>query len=126
MIYNHYLSQCRQLLQAFEQTQSIMLRLDFVNAYKEFTIEISEFNNLLEEMKIVLTERKFADNRQQYLYIKQIQRLQTFLKEMQGLIKNLTAQPEYEIKKIIFIFDRQHLFKNILRKHISDFVKISN
>ncbi len=125
-MYSHsYTEECRRLIQAFEKTQYIMLRLDIINAEKEFLIEIVKIRQLIKPMSIALQEKEFAVKRDQTLLLKQIERLLMFLKEMEGHIKGFSQNNSPAEKEIIFYFERQHLFKNIFHRHIDDFAQLT-
>ena len=124
MTNNTYLETCRQLLKAFETTQYLMLRMELKLAEEEFLIEMQEMRLTFNQMGRIIQKKSFSVKRDQILLKKQIERLEKFLSEMKGHIQGFSRRPAPDEKKIIFIFNRQHLFKNIYRKHLSDFVNL--
>jgi hypothetical protein len=119
-----YINEARLLLQAFEQTQSTMLFMKLQESVEEFEIELQNMYILFKETHLKLSSRKFYNDRDKTLLTKQIERLLKFLKEMTGHIDRIKTNPPPSEEQIILIFHRQHLFKNIYKKHLSDYIMI--
>ena len=117
----NYLQEMRLYLQAFEHTQLLMLRADFNRCVEEFEIEIEQISGNLTAMKKSIGDTNISEKRINFLLGRQIDRLLKFLKEMLLHCGRLGGKPPLTGKEVIFIFERQHLFKNIYRKHLSDF-----
>jgi len=124
MEYNEYLEECRQLFKAFEKSQGKMLTFSIEAAVDEFKTETELLESNFRKMQIMLKNKKEIEPKQKLLFEKQILRLLKFLKELSTLLPKLIKNPPPEAKDIIFIFERQHLFKNIFKKHLADFSKI--
>jgi len=119
-----YINEARLLLQAFEQTQSMMLFMKLQESVAEFEIELQQMNGIFHKMHLKLLSREFISSRDKTLLTKQIERLLKFLKEMTGHIDQIKTNPALSESQIILIFHRQHMFKNIYKKHLSDFIRI--
>jgi len=117
---HEYIQECKLLLQAFEITQETMLRLNLPCACDEFQVEMNGFRALFNEMSVTLRQKEDFSPRRRVLLTKQIERLNKFLKEMNGLISGCRYDQNLKETHIIFVFERQHLFKNILRRHLKD------
>ena len=87
---------------------------------KSFGEQIQRMVNLFNGLDDILKQSKINH----YLLGKQQQRLRTFLKELQSQCKSLESMSAADEHGVIFIFERQHLFKNIFGKHLRDFAKI--
>ena len=120
----NYINEARLFLQAFEQTQSTMLFMKLRESVEEFEIELQDMYKLFNEMHLKLSSREFNSDRDKTLLTKQIERLLKFLKEMAGHIDRIKSNPPLSEEQIILIFHRQHLFKNIYVKHLTDYVRI--
>lgn len=120
-----YIQECKLFLQAFENTQALMLEMKCESAALEFESEIEVLNQLVNEMHAFLCG-KDQTNKSVFLLTRQIERVNVFFKEMRGLLINLKDGGQIESSQIIMIFERQHLFKNIFRKHLADFSKLSS
>ena len=120
----NYLQDMRLFFQAFEHTQLLMLRSDFIRCVEEFELEIGQISDTLRAMKDHIEKKEMSDKRLQLLLSRQIDRLQKFLKEMLLHCARIGAADPPSGKEVIFIFERQHLFKNIYRKHLSDFTTL--
>ena len=120
MQYQYYIETSEKLLADFEKTQAQMLHLDLINAGNDFQKQITKIARLLRHMSKDLENNSFKNNKNKILIIKQIKRLLVFLKEMNLHIHGFFLTPPPNENEIIFIFERQHLFKNIYRKHLSD------
>ena len=119
-----YLEKCEKLLKEFEITQAQMLRLDLDQARADFMIQMKQMRDLFKQITIKLEAYAFNSEKHKILLTKQIKRLLIFIKEMDLHISGFEAQNLPDENEIIFIFERQHLFKNIYRKHLSDFSAI--
>lgn len=119
---HEYVQDMRLLFQAFENSQVHLLRRRIQKACDEF---IAEFNQLEHQFKHLHSAHsilyKMAPNRR-LLIEKQIERLQKFIREMIGTMNQLQNAGQVEDARILFLFERQHLFKNILRRHLKDMV----
>lgn len=124
MFNKNYISECKQLLQAFELTQAYMLYKKFELARKEFLIEINQMNNLFTQMQSELNLRTFAEENQKLLLMKQIDRLIKFIKEFGMQVAKLDKWSQVSEEEIIFFFERQYKFKMIYKKHLADFVDL--
>lgn len=120
-----YVEECGKLIKTFEYAQQQMLRLNLIIAQEEFSLDIIEMRNYFVQMQRLLEKKNFEVKRDKILLTKQIDRLLKFLKEMERYIQDFKKDPPPDEKEIIFIFDRQHLFKNIFHKHLSDFASLS-
>lgn len=101
-----------------------MLKLDFYSARTDFSVQIQNMHQLFEDTSKELVNHTFKMNRDKILLIKQIERLIIFLKEMDLHLSGFQKENSPDEKEVIFIFERQHLFKNIYRKHMSDYSSI--
>jgi hypothetical protein len=121
MPYRSYTKKCEEILNCFEKAQRQMLHLNLEDAVKEFIIQMKKMHEIFEQMLSELEAFSFKNRKDQLLINKQIERLQVFLKEMDLHVRGLHTKPHPDEMEIIFIFERQHLFKNIFRKHLKDF-----
>jgi hypothetical protein len=126
MPYQSYLKKYENLLIDFEKTQLKMLRLDVDGAGDDFINQIIEMRQFFKQVSKELVEHRFKTEREKTLLTKQIERLMIFLKEMDLHIAGFQAKSSPGEDEILFIFERQHLFKNIYRKHMSDLALITN
>ena len=124
MPYQSYLRNCENLLVEFEKNQLRMLRFDLDLAGKKFIDNIKQMRLIFEKISKDLENFNFKCSRDQILVNKQIERLLVFLKEMDLHISGFNLKIPPDENKIIFIFERQHLYKNILRKHLKDLATI--
>ena len=63
----NYISECKQLLQAFELTQANMLYKKYQIAREEFLIEINEMSNRFMQMKSELNSKTIAREKKKLL-----------------------------------------------------------
>lgn len=126
MLYHTYIENCEKSLTVFENIQAQMLYLDLDNAGNAFRILIINMTRLLKQISTELEKYSFKSNKDKVLITKQIERLQVFLKEMDLHIQGFYTNPPPNENELIFIFERQHLFKNIFRKHLSDISAITS
>ena len=126
MSYDSYLEKCEKLLSEFEKSQLRMLCLDLKNAGDSFLEQMKKMRQFFKQISTELQDMSFNNSRDQVLLIKQIERLLVFLKEMDLHIRGFHTKPPPDENEIIFIFERQHLFKNIYRQHLKDFASIIN
>jgi hypothetical protein len=124
-MFQTYLNDCRLLLIEFEKTQLQMLRMNIERAAEEFNSEIKQMRFSFEKMKALVKNTSFDSLKDQILLNGQIGRLLSFLKEMEGHVLHMQEGKIENEQKVIFIFDRQHLFKKIYRKHLLDFERLS-
>ena len=122
MFNKNYISECKQLLQAFELTQANMLNKKFKLARKEFLIEINQMAILFTQMQSELNLKIFAEEKQKLLLMKQIDRLIKFMKEFGMQVDKLDEPDQVSDEEIIILFERQYKFKVIYKKHLADFV----
>lgn len=120
---NNYLTECKQLLQAFELTQAHLLRFELNTAVEEFRLEIAHFSELFIDMSASLSENKSFSGRHRLLLQKQTERLLIYLKELHGSLYELTDKKKPDGLKLIHIFERQYKFKTILKNHLNDFTE---
>jgi hypothetical protein len=126
MAYQSYLRKCEELLTDFEKSQLHMLRLNLNEAGVNFLIQMKLMRQFFKQILKELDDHSFDTDRDKILLTKQIKRLLVFLKEMDLHILGFQTNPPPDEIEIIFIFERQHLFKNIYRKHLNDFTSIIN
>lgn len=124
MFNKNYISECKQLLQAFELTQANMLNKKFKLARKEFLIEINQMAILFTQMQNELNLKIFAEEKQKLLLMKQIDRLIRFMKEFGTPFDKLAEPDQVSDEEIIILFERQYKFKVIYKKHLADFVDL--
>ena len=124
MPFQSYLEKCENMLVEFERSQLKMLRLDLSGAGNDFMDQIVQLRQFFKQISKELADHSFNSERDKILLTKQIERLLIFLKEMDLHIAGFQATSLPGENEIIFIFERQHLFKNIYRKHMSDFSSI--
>ena len=120
-----YIPYARKLLQAFEHTQADMLLLDLEKSRSEFLIEVQEMRSIFAKTLSDLAEKKFKTIRDKRLLTGQLEKMLIILKEMSGHLRLKKPGHTADEGHIIFIFYRQHLFKNIYRRHLSDYVRIT-
>lgn len=125
MFNKNYISECKQLLQAFELTQANMLNKKYQIAREEFLIEINEMSNLFMQMKSDLNSGTVVEEKQKLLLLKQIDRIIKFMKEFGTQVDKLDEPDQVSDEEIIFIFERQYKFKMIYKKHLADFVALA-
>ena len=101
-----------------------MLQLNLENAGEDFLIQMKKMHEFFKQTLTELELFSFKNSRDQLLIYKQIERLEVFLKEMNLHVRGFHAKPPPDESEIIFIFELQHLFKNIFRKHLKDFALI--
>jgi hypothetical protein len=126
MLFKSYVENCEKVLAAFETTQAKMLHLDLNNAGREFQKQMKTMIRLLKQISAELEKYSFRNHNDKVLITKQIERLMIFLKEMEVHLRGLNTKPPPNENEIIFIFERQHVFKNIYRKHLVDIAAIIN
>ena len=126
MLYQSYVENCEKVLADFEITQAKMLYLDLNNAGKDFLEQMKKMNRFLKQISADLEKYSFKSNKDKLLITKQIERLLVFLKEMDLYIQGFNTKLPSNENEIIFIFERQHLFKNIYRKHLLHIAAITN
>ena len=119
-----YIKNCEKLLFDFENSQTQLLHLDLKSAGEDFLLQIKQMSELFNQILLDLEKYSFQSSRDQILITKQIERLLVFLKEMDMHIRGFYKEQPQSENEVIFIFDRQHLFKNIYRKHLKDFASI--
>jgi hypothetical protein len=124
MLNTHYLSDCRQILQAFELSQAQMLRSQVPHVQKEFEIEIEQMEKLFSDMHNFLNALNKIPHEKRFLLIKQLERLLKFIKELRGQVTRFSKPDILTEKDILFIFERQYKFKVIFRNHLTDFTRI--
>jgi len=124
MPFKSYLEKCGNMLVDFEKTQLKMLKLDLPGAGNDFYDQIVQMRQFFKQISKELEGHSFNTERDKILLTKQIERLLVFLKEMDLHIAGFQATSLPGEDEIIFVFERQHLFKNIYRKHMSDFSSI--
>ena len=122
---NSYLQDCRQLLQAFEDTQSKLIRLKIPEAVTEFRVEIRRLDTDFSKMYRELGTRFDERNRMVYLNLKQLERLRIFLKELKTHIEQLEEMNTPDHTMILFYLQRQYKFKQIFRRHLTDYARLS-
>jgi hypothetical protein len=98
--------------------------LDLKSAGEDFLIELNQMREFFKQVSKDLENFSFNSSKDQILISKQIERLLVFLKEMDMHIKGFFTEKRQNENEVIFIFERQHLFKNIYRKHLKDFASI--
>ena len=79
-----YIQECKLFLQAFENTQALMLEMKCESAALEFESEIEVLNQLVNEMHAFLCG-KDQTNKSVFLLTRQIERVNVFFKEMQKI-----------------------------------------
>ena len=121
MLNSNYISECKQLLQAFELSQAEMLQKHYQTAAGEFAEELEQMKVRFGSVYSELEKIKFADPNHKLLLVKQIERLLTFMKEFSLHINDLFKQKSIKEEQILFIFERQYKFKQIYKRHIEDF-----
>lgn len=124
MPYRSYIKKCEEILTSFEETQEQMLHLNLRSAGKDFLIQMKNMHGFFKQVLVELEVSSLKNSKDQFLINKQIERLQVFLKEMDLHVRGFYTKPPPDEMEIIFIFERQHLFKNIFRKHLKDFASI--
>ena len=124
MFNKNYISECKQLLQAFELTQANMLNKKYELAREEFLIEINQMSILFTQMKSELNSGTIAEEKQKLLLMKQIVRLIKYIEEFGTQVDKLNEPDQVSEEEIIFIFERQYKFKVIYKKHLADFVSL--
>jgi len=120
----YYLKNCKDLLIGFEKIQLKMLQLDLKGASEGFFTQLEEMRQFFTEVKADFANHPFKSDRDKTLLTKQIERLLIFLKEMDLHITGFQSKVTPDENEILFIFERQHLFKNIYRKHLTDYSAI--
>jgi len=118
------MQKCKQILQAFELSQSAMLRRKTDTACQEFAAEIDIMEKLFTEIQADIDNREIESGTKTLL-VKQLERLLIFTKELTGYMDILSVEQQVTPELIIFVFERQYKFKNILRKHLADFARFS-
>ena len=123
---SNYISECTQLLQAFELTQAEMLEKNYVAAAGEFAEELERMKVLFGGEYSDLTKTKIVEPDYRNLLIRQIERLLLFMKEFTLHLDELLKQKSIREEQVLFIFERQYKFKRIYKKHLEDFRKIED
>ena len=116
MPYRSYIKKCEEILNSFEETQEQMLNLNLRSAGKDFLIQMKNMHGFFKQVLVELEVSSLKNSKDQFLINKQIERLQVFLKEMDLHVRGFYTKSPPDEMEIIFIFERQHLFKNIFRK----------
>ena len=124
MPYRSYINNCEELIICFEKTQEQMLTMNLENAGEDFLIQMKKMTDIFKQILVYLKSFSYKNNKDELLINKQIERLQVFLKEMDLHVRGFQTKPPPDESEIIFIFERQHLFKNIFRKHLKDFTSV--
>jgi hypothetical protein len=124
MLDKSYLNKSESLLRDFEKTQLKMLQLDLRGASESFLIQLKGMSQFFRNVATEFANHSFKSERDKTLLIKQIERLLVFLKEMDLHLTGFESKVMPDENEIIFIFERQHLFKNIYRKHLTDYSTI--
>jgi len=124
MFNKNYISECKQLLQAFELTQANMLNKKYELAREEFLLEINHMIILFTRMQSELNLKTFAQENQKLLLMTQIDRLIKFMKEISTQVNKLYKPDKISEEEIIFFFERQYKFKMVYKKHLTDFVAL--
>jgi hypothetical protein len=122
---NTYLQNCRLLLQAFEDTQAKLLRLKTAEAIAEFRTEIRQLDQDFLKMHHEIGRRFDAGNRTAFLNLRQLERLRSFLKELRTHTDHLENMDRPDHTMIIFFVQRQYKFKQIFRRHLTDYARLS-
>ena len=122
---HNYIQKCKQILQAFELSQSAMLQLKTATACREFAAEIDIMEKLFTKIQAEIAAREI-DSTINTLLTKQLKRLLIFTKELSGYLDKLAREQQISPGLVIFIFERQYKFKNILKKHLTDFARFSS
>jgi len=122
---NSYLQDCRQLFQAFEDTQAKLIRLKIQEAITEFRVEIEQLDKDFSKMYRELDTRFDESNRMAYLNLRQLDRLKIFLRELRTHIDHLEKMKNPDHTMIIFFLQRQYKFKQIFRRHLTDYARLS-
>ena len=122
MFNKNYISECKQLLQAFELTQANMLNKKYELAREEFLLEINHMIILFTRMQSELNLKTFAQENQKLLLMKQIDLLIKFINEFSMQVDKLDEPDQVSEEEIIFLFERQYKFKMVYKKHLTDFV----
>jgi hypothetical protein len=126
MPFQSYLKKYENLLIDFEKSQLKMLKLNLGDAGDDFLNQIIEMRQFFKQVSNEIVVFTFKTEREKTLLTKQIERLLVFLKEMELHIAGFFANSSPGENEILFIFERQHLFKNIYRKHLSDLASITS
>ena len=124
MFNKNYISECKQLLQAFELTQANMLNKKYELAREEFLLEITQMIILFTRMQSELNLKTFAQENQKLLLMKQIDLLIKFINEFSMQVDKLDEPDQVSEEEIIFLFERQYKFKMVYKKHLTDFVAL--
>jgi hypothetical protein len=119
-----YLDKCVTFLKAFEISQRKMLKMDLQSSGSEFSNQIKDMHQFFEKATHDLKQYSYETARDKMLLTKQVERLIIFLKEMELHISEFHKETVSLEDNVLFIFERQHLFKNIYRKHLSDYDSI--
>lgn len=122
---NFYLQDSRQILQAFESTQAKLIRLKIAEAVSEFSVEIWRMDTEFSRMHARLRQHPEAQDRLTSLNLLQLDRLQNFLKELQLQVRQLQDMRTPDHKLILFFLQRQYKFKQIFRRHLTDYARLS-
>jgi len=122
---NFYLQDSRQILHAFEETQSKLIRLRIAEAVPEFSVEIRRMETDFSRMHDRLSRNFNADDKLAHLNLMQLDRLQNFLKELRLQIRQLQNMKIPDHNLILFYLQRQYKFKQIFRRHLTDYARLS-
>ncbi len=125
MLSNTYIQDCRQLLQAFEDTQEKLILLNVPEATAELRIEFRQLNEYFSAMHKDLNHRFSGDKPLIFLNLRQLDRLQQFLKELKTQINQLNRMKKPDYSMIIFFLQRQYKFKQIFRRHLTDYARLT-
>ncbi|MGD9900558.1 MAG: hypothetical protein AB7T22_15640 [Calditrichaceae bacterium] len=106
---------CRQLLSSFGEAQKVMLYLETEDALYKLDLI---YNDLLKyisqaELKLINADRKHS----QFIFKRQLVLIKRFITEF---INDLPGFAEKNPEQVIRLFERHHLFKKVMLKHISD------
>jgi hypothetical protein len=121
----NYITECKQLLQAFELSQAEMLQKNYQTAAGEFAQELEQMKVLFGRAYSEFENQSAAEQSRKRLLIKQIERLLMFMKEFSLHLNDLFKHSSISEEQIIFIFERQYKFKQIYKRHIEDYRKMS-
>jgi hypothetical protein len=121
-----YIESSEKVLKEFENTQEHMLYRNLAYAAKNFRIQNKNMVRFLDQISKDLETYSFKNSKDQVLVTKQVEKLRVFLKEMELHIFRFHSKPPPDEHDIIFVFERQYVFKKMYRKHLSDIADIMN
>lgn len=108
-------AKCQKLLSSLGEAQNAMLSLETDNAMHKLTEIYDRLGNYITQMELKLsnTDR----NHSHYIFWRQLGLMKRFMLEFKDdLPEFLKKNPE----QVIRMFERHHLFKKVMLKHISD------